>query len=33
MNAPTTTPALSGYLRADGLKGIRNIVVVAYMVE
>ena len=33
MNAPTTTPALSGYLRADGRKGIRNIVVVAYMVE
>ncbi|MEG1323814.1 MAG: UxaA family hydrolase, partial [Janthinobacterium sp.] len=33
MNAPVTTPALSGYLRADGRKGIRNIVVVAYMVE
>ena len=29
MNAPVTTPALSGYLRADGRKGIRNIVVVA----
>src|SRR5437868_4875993 len=29
----TTAPVLSGYLRADGRKGIRNIVVVAYMVE
>ncbi|MYM95494.1 UxaA family hydrolase [Duganella vulcania] len=26
-------PALSGYLRADGHKGIRNVVVVAYTVE
>ncbi|MCU6497028.1 UxaA family hydrolase [Rugamonas sp. A1-17] len=26
-------PALSGYLRADGRKGIRNVVVVAYTVE
>lgn len=33
MNAPDTLPPLSGYLRADGRKGIRNIVVVAYMVE
>jgi len=29
----TSMPALSGYLRADGRKGIRNIVVVAYTVE
>lgn len=29
----TLLPGLSGYLRADGRKGIRNIVVVAYMVE
>jgi altronate hydrolase len=30
----TTTPlALSGYQRADGRKGIRNVVVVAYLVE
>src|SRR5471032_811527 len=28
-----TLPALSGYLRADGRKGIRNVVVVAYTVE
>lgn len=33
MNAPLTNLPLSGYLRADGRKGIRNIVVVAYMVE
>ncbi|MEO7495049.1 MAG: UxaA family hydrolase [Massilia sp.] len=35
MNTVTdlTTQPLSGYLRADGRKGIRNIVVVAYMVE
>jgi hypothetical protein len=26
-------PALSGYLRADGRKGIRNVVVVVYTVE
>ena len=26
-------PAISGYLRSDGRKGIRNIVVVAYLVE
>jgi len=26
-------PALSGYLRADGRKGIRNVVAVAYTVE
>ncbi len=31
--APSAPAALSGYLRADGRKGIRNIVVVAYMVE
>lgn len=30
MNSPL---ALSGYLRADGRKGIRNVVVVAYLVE
>jgi len=29
----TPMPALSGYLRADGRKGIRNIVAVAYTVE
>ncbi|SFU90599.1 UxaA family hydrolase [Pseudoduganella namucuonensis] len=29
----TSMPALSGYPRADGRKGIRNIVVVAYTVE
>jgi altronate hydrolase len=29
----TSMPALSGYLRADGRKGIRNIVAVAYTVE
>ena len=29
----TTLPALTGYLRADGRKGIRNVVIVAYMVE
>jgi len=29
----TAMPALSGYLRADGRKGIRNIVAVAYTVE
>ena len=29
----TVLPALSGYLRADGRKGIRNVVVVAYTVE
>lgn len=28
-----STPALAGYLRADGRKGIRNVVVVAYTVE
>jgi altronate dehydratase large subunit len=35
MNTVTnaSSAALSGYLRADGRKGIRNIVVVAYMVE
>lgn len=27
------TPALSGYLRSDGRKGIRNVIVVAYLVE
>jgi altronate hydrolase len=27
------TPSLTGYLRADGRKGIRNVVVVAYLVE
>src|SRR5450432_2493090 len=26
-------PALKGYLRADGRKGIRNCIVVAYLVE
>ena len=29
----TTAPALSGYPRADGRKGIRNVIVVAYLVE
>ncbi|SAL54314.1 UxaA family hydrolase [Caballeronia humi] len=29
----TTPPYLEGYLRADGRKGIRNIVAVAYLVE
>jgi altronate hydrolase len=29
----TTTPTLRGYLRADGRKGIRNVVAVAYLVE
>lgn len=29
----SSMPALSGYLRADGRKGIRNVVVVAYTVE
>jgi altronate dehydratase large subunit len=29
----TSPPALSGYARADGRKGIRNVVVVAYTVE
>lgn len=34
MASPTTTsPALTGYLRADGRKGIRNVVAVAYLVE
>jgi altronate hydrolase len=34
MSLPEThAPALSGYLRADGRKGIRNIVAVAYTVE
>lgn len=35
MSMPTnpTTLALSGYPRADGRKGIRNVVVVAYLVE
>jgi len=35
MSTPTVSslPALSGYLRADGRKGIRNVVVVAYLVE
>ncbi|MDE2395602.1 MAG: UxaA family hydrolase, partial [Burkholderiales bacterium] len=28
-----TLPALTGYARADGRKGIRNLVVVAYLVE
>lgn len=28
-----TTPALSGYARSDGRKGIRNVVVVVYLVE
>ena len=28
-----TLPSLSGYARADGRKGIRNVVVVAYLVE
>lgn len=31
--SPTANLALSGYPRADGRKGIRNIVVVAYLVE
>ena len=26
-------PAMQGYLRADGRKGIRNVLVVAYLVE
>ncbi len=29
----STVPTLSGYLRADGRKGIRNVLVVAYLVE
>ena len=29
----TTTPMLAGYPRADGRKGIRNVLVVAYLVE
>jgi altronate dehydratase large subunit len=33
VNGLSSLPQLSGYLRADGRKGIRNIVVVAYMVE
>ncbi len=33
VHANVKTPSISGYLRADGRKGIRNIVVVAYMVE
>ena len=33
MTMTTTLPALTGYLRADGRKGIRNVVIVAYMVE
>ncbi|HEX7641516.1 MAG TPA: UxaA family hydrolase [Burkholderiaceae bacterium] len=33
MSNPSTMPSLSGYLRADGRKGIRNVVVVAYLVE
>lgn len=32
-STPAALPALSGYLRADGRKGIRNIVVVIYTVE
>ncbi|MEO8509583.1 MAG: UxaA family hydrolase, partial [Betaproteobacteria bacterium] len=28
-----TTPTLQGFARADGRKGIRNVVVVAYLVE
>src|SRR5450830_198920 len=30
---PKPQPALTGYLRSDGRKGIRNLVVVAYLVE
>ncbi|GGY14805.1 hydrolase [Massilia dura] len=32
-SAPSSPPALAGYLRADGRKGIRNVVVVVYTVE
>jgi len=31
--SPTNPLPLHGYLRADGRKGIRNVVVVAYLVE
>ncbi len=33
MNALSATPPLTGYLRQDGRKGIRNVVAVAYLVE
>lgn len=29
----STTPTMNGYLRSDGRKGIRNVVLVAYLVE
>lgn len=32
-NELRTTPGFSGYLRADGRKGIRNVLVVVYLVE
>src|ERR1700756_2586123 len=33
MSSSSDTPALQGFLRADGRKGIRNCIVVAYLVE
>src|SRR5579864_4360840 len=33
VNSTPNTPVLQGYLRADGRKGIRNVVAVAYLVE
>ena len=33
MSESTFLPPLRGYARADGRKGIRNVLVVAYLVE
>jgi altronate hydrolase len=33
MSSSNNTPSLQGFLRADGTKGIRNCIVVAYLVE
>src|SRR6201998_4730717 len=33
MSSSNSSPALQGFLRSDGRKGIRNCVVVAYLVE
>src|ERR1700745_2483190 len=33
MSSSSEAPALQGFLRADGRKGIRNCIVVAYLVE
>ena len=33
MSSSNNSPALQGFLRSDGRKGIRNCIVVAYLVE